>query len=239
MLRFHVPLLVTVSPWPALVVPTSSLVKLKLEPESETAGATPVPERVTACGLFAALSLIESVAVRLPVAEGVNVTLIAQLLLGVTVAPVQVSVFLAKSLAFVPPIVAVEMLRFAVPLLVTVSPWPALVVPTSSLVKLKLEPESETAGAIPVPERDTACGLFAALSLIESVAVRIPVAEGVNVTLIAQVLLGVTVAPVQVSELLAKSLAFAPPIVTVETLRFPVPLLVTVRPWAALAVPTS
>jgi hypothetical protein len=54
-----------------------------------------------------------------------------QVLLGVTVAPEQVSALLAKLLAFVPPIVTVEMLRLAVPLLVTVSAWAALVVPTS------------------------------------------------------------------------------------------------------------
>ena len=38
-----------------------------------------------------------------------------------TVAPVQVSALLAKSLAFVPPIVTVEMLRLAVPVLVFVT----------------------------------------------------------------------------------------------------------------------
>ena len=72
-----------------------------------------------------------SEALRLPGAEGVNVTLTVQAPLGVTVAPEQVSALFAKLLAFVPPIVTVEMLRLAVPLLVTVSAWPALVVPTS------------------------------------------------------------------------------------------------------------
>jgi len=71
-----------------------------------------------------------SEALRLPVADGVNVTLTAQVLLGVTLAPVQVSALLAKSLAFVPPIVAVEMVRLAVPVLVTVNALAALVVPT-------------------------------------------------------------------------------------------------------------
>ena len=71
-----------------------------------------------------------SEALRLPVADGVNVTLTVQVPLGVTVAPVQVSALVAKSLAFVPPIVTVEMVRLAVPVLVTVSVWAALVVPT-------------------------------------------------------------------------------------------------------------
>lgn len=48
-----------------------------------------------------------------PVAPGVNVTLTLQVLLGVAVAPLQVSAILAKSLAFVSPIVTVEMLRLA------------------------------------------------------------------------------------------------------------------------------
>jgi hypothetical protein len=90
--------------------------------------AVPVPVKLTAWGLLEALLVKFSEALRLPVAEGVNVTLTVHVLLGVTVAPVQVSALLAKSLAFVPPIVTVEMVRLAVPVLVTVSAWAALVV---------------------------------------------------------------------------------------------------------------
>jgi len=75
-----------------------------------------------------------------------------------------------------------------------------------------------------------------ALSVKFSEALRLPVADGVNVTLRVQVPLGVTVAPVQVSALLAKSLAFVPPIITVEIVRLAVPVLVTVSDWTALAV---
>jgi hypothetical protein len=96
-----------------------------------TLGAVPVPLKPTTWGLPLALSVKFSEALRLPVADGVNVTLTVQVLLGVTVAPEQVSALLAKLLAFVPPMVTVEMLRLAVPLLVTVSAWPALVIPTS------------------------------------------------------------------------------------------------------------
>jgi hypothetical protein len=74
------------------------------------------------------LSVKISKALRLPVADGVNVTLTVQVLLGVTVAPEQESAVLAKSLAFVPPIVTVEMVRLAVPVLVTISVWAALIV---------------------------------------------------------------------------------------------------------------
>jgi hypothetical protein len=51
-----------------------------------------------------------------------------QVLVGATVAPVQVSVVLAKSAAFAPAIVAVVMIRLAVPVSVTVSVWTALAV---------------------------------------------------------------------------------------------------------------
>ena len=67
-----------------------------------------------------------SVLLRVYAAIGVKVTLIVQAPLGVIVAPVQVSALLARSLAFVPPIVTVEMVRLAVPVLVTVTVWGAL-----------------------------------------------------------------------------------------------------------------
>ena len=102
--------------------------------EMEMAGgmvSMPVPERITDCGLPLALSVMEMEAVCAPKPlrpTGVKVTLMVQPPLGVSVAPVQVSALLAKSRAFVPPIVTVEMVRLAVPGLVTVSVRAALVV---------------------------------------------------------------------------------------------------------------
>jgi hypothetical protein len=110
------------------------------------------------------------------------------------------------------------------------------------LPKLKLGVDKLTAGAVPVPLKFTVCVLPNTpllLSVMVSVPVSVPAAMGEKVTLIVQVLLGVTVAPEQVSALLAKLLAFVPPMVTVEMVRLPVPLLVTVSAWAALVVPTS
>jgi hypothetical protein len=92
------------------------------------------------------LSVKFSEALRLPVADGVNFTLTVQVLLDVIVAPVQVSALFAKSLAFVPPIVTVQMVRFAVPVLVTVSVWGALVVPTFWEANVRLAAERLTAG---------------------------------------------------------------------------------------------
>src|SRR6187551_2504888 len=90
---------------------------------------------------------------------------------------------------------------------------------------------------MPVPESATVCGLLGASSAKESEALRAPVALGLNVTLTVQVALTATVAPVQVSALLAKSPAFVPVRETEVTCRLVLPLLVTVTDWATLVVP--
>jgi hypothetical protein len=80
----------------------------------------PVPLSVTVCGEFAALSTSESVAVRVPVAAGSNVTTMLQLAPGATLL-VQLLLVTVKSPAFVPLIAADETERAALPLFVTVS----------------------------------------------------------------------------------------------------------------------
>jgi hypothetical protein len=62
-----------------LVVPTVWFPKGRAVEERLTAGAVPVPERLTACGLPLALSVMLTEAARLPLAKGVKVTLIVQL----------------------------------------------------------------------------------------------------------------------------------------------------------------
>ena len=57
----------------------SGVEKLKLDGENETAGARPVPLRVTDCGLFAALSVTVRVPLTLPAELGAKVTLMVQL----------------------------------------------------------------------------------------------------------------------------------------------------------------
>jgi hypothetical protein len=109
--------------------------------------ARPVPPKVIACGLLEALSVRFSEALRLPLADGVNATITVQVSLGVTVAPVQVSALLTKSLAFVPLIVAVEMVRMSVPLLVMVSVRGALEAPTGAGPNGRLVEEGLTTDA--------------------------------------------------------------------------------------------
>ena len=102
--------------------------KARLEGETDATGVAPVPERLTECGLPVALSEIVSDAVRLPLAEGLKVTLIAQAAPAVTLEP-QLFVCV-KSLAFVPETAIEEMLKSAVPESVRVTTWAEPLVPT-------------------------------------------------------------------------------------------------------------
>jgi hypothetical protein len=80
--------------------------------------SAPVPERLTVCGLPLALSVMLSEAVRLPLAEGVNLTLIVQLAPAATLAPQLL--LCAKSLGFVPMSARLEMLKAELPVLFSV-----------------------------------------------------------------------------------------------------------------------
>jgi hypothetical protein len=81
-----------------------------------------------------------------------------------------------------------EMLREALPELVSVSGWLALVVPGVWVANVKLVGERVETGAVatPVPKSATAWGLPEALSETERTAERAPLALGVNVMLIVQ-----------------------------------------------------
>ena len=172
-----------------------------------------------------------------PPATGLKVTEMVQFVPAATELP-QVLVW-EKSPAFVPVIVMPEMVSAALPVLVRVTVCAVLLVPDIWAGKVSEEDDKLTMAPIPFPLRLTDCGLSLALSVKVSEALRLPMADGVNVTLTVQVPLGVMVAPEQVSALLAKSPAFVPLMATVEMVRSSVPLLVIVSCCAALAVPTS
>jgi hypothetical protein len=91
------------------------------------------------------------VAVRLPLAAGVNVTLNVQLLLAATELP-QVVVS-AKSPTLVPVIAMPLMVRATFPLLLSVTDWAALVVAMSWFPKAKLVAEIPAIGPLLVPVR--------------------------------------------------------------------------------------
>ena len=87
MLNAAFPVLLRVTLCATLVVPTFWLPNVRLVGETLVPAAAPVPVRLTVCGLPAALSEILTVAVRVPAAVGVNVTLIMQLSFAATELP--------------------------------------------------------------------------------------------------------------------------------------------------------
>jgi hypothetical protein len=179
---------------------------------------------------LAALSAIETAAVRVPPFVGVKTKLIEQLLPG-AIEPVQVLALNgenAKSVAFVPVMVLLAMFSAPVPEFVSVTLRAALVVPTVWLPKSILFADSVTTGAVPVPFTATAWGLPAASSAMVTVAVRLPVVTGANFTENEQVVPAATDAPVQLFALSTKSAGFEPPIVSVPMCSVAVPVLLTV-----------
>jgi hypothetical protein len=188
-----VPVFFSVVDWAALVVPTFCAVENVIPPVKLATGWVPVPEMASDCGVPLALSETLTLALRVPVAVGLNVTLIVQLPfadseeLVVQVPPLAI----AKSEAFVPVMENPLSVSVPPPLFVTVTAWAALVVPTSWPEKVKppVGVKLAVGAAAPVPERLTDCGLFRALSLTIRLPVRVPVPVGVKVTVIVQLLL--------------------------------------------------
>jgi hypothetical protein len=101
-----------------LVAPTGWLPHERLAGERPAAGALPVPERLTVCGLPEALSVTPSEAERLPLADGVKVMLIVQLAPAASEL-LQVLVC-AKSFALVPVRASVAIVKVALPVLANV-----------------------------------------------------------------------------------------------------------------------
>src|SRR6266404_4036407 len=118
------PVLFSVTVCAALVVFSCWLPKLKFVADKLTmdAEAAPVPVRLTDCGLPLALSVMVIAPVRVPVAVGVNVTLIVQLAPAATEVP-QVLVCAYCALAAM-----LVMLSAALPVFVSVTVCAALVV---------------------------------------------------------------------------------------------------------------
>src|ERR1700682_2068234 len=124
----------------ALVVQIIRAAKLNLVAESISKGAppaTPVPLRVTWCGLPDALSTIAIAALRSPVAVGLKVTLMLQLPPAARVPP---HVFVwTKSFAFAPTTATLVIASVASPVLRSVAVCAALVVSSSRLPKPRLD----------------------------------------------------------------------------------------------------
>src|SRR5690242_6150339 len=111
-----------------LLVPTDMLPNARLDGERTATAVVPVPERLTLCGLPAALSAILTIAVRDHAAVGRKVILIVQLDRVLRLDP-QVSLK-TKSLALLPATAMLVKLIDELPLLVRVTDWAALAPPT-------------------------------------------------------------------------------------------------------------
>ena len=87
------------------------------------------------------------------------------------------------------------MFNAAVPVLLSVTAFAPLVLPTCWLPKSRLVGERLTTGAPPLPVRFTVWGLLGALSVMVMAPVRVPVTVGVNVTLIVQLVPAASAVP--------------------------------------------
>src|SRR6266849_4983800 len=123
MFSVSVPVLVMVTVFAALVVPTAWGPKFRLFISSERIGATPVPPSGITCGLPAAFSLMVSVPLLAPIAVGVKGMLTRQLDREAIV--VQLTLATAKS----PDAVALAIVIGSGPLLNTATSSEALVTP--------------------------------------------------------------------------------------------------------------
>lgn len=209
-LKVELPILVTVTGCGALVVPRFWLAKTRLVVVSVTVEPPPVPVRLKSCGLPAALSATATEAERVPGEVGVKVTLIVQVPPGAIELP-QLLVC-PKSPGFTPVRVKLAMFTATFPVFVTTAAWAAAVVPTVWLGKVKSDGARLIAEVVPVPEMPTICGLLLALLFSTNAAERVPLAEGVKVTLKVQLAPAATDPP-QLSVSL-KSPAFVPVIPT-------------------------
>jgi len=183
-----------------------------------------------------------NVAVRAPVAPGVNSTLIVQLAPAASVPvglrpPLVFGSGTPKSSASAPLVVNPEKFTVAVLVFVTVTLIAPLVVPTPCDPNVKLPGATVTVAVpgVPVPVNVTVCGLPVALSVKVIAPGRVPVAVGVNVMWNVQgapstAILGhcVNVAP-------AKS----PEVTMLLNVKVFPPLFDTVTVCAALVVPTA
>jgi hypothetical protein len=230
------PVLLRVTVWVALGVPTLLLKGLVVV--TPATGPLPVPVRLTLCVLPATLLLLSVMikeAERLPSAAGVNVMLKVQFPPAASELP-QVLVW-PKSPGLAPVNPTLVMDRGAFPVLLRVTVWVALGVPT--LLVKGLVVVIPAMGSLAVPVRLTVCGLPAALSAMLTEAVRLPSAAGVNVTLNVQL---PPFAATELPQVLVVSGEKSPLLAPVTEMlvmdRVTLPLFVRVTVCDALAVPT-
>jgi hypothetical protein len=174
---------VSVTDCPALVLPVFWFAYVN-EPEvrPSAGGNTPVPLKLIVCGLPAPDELTVIAPVRVPVAVGVKVTVIEQVLFCASVV-LQVFVWLKS------PVAAETTMLFTAPLLaVKTIDCDALLVFVTWFANVSEPWESPSAGGnTPVPLKLIVCGLPSPEEVIVIAPVRVPATVGVNVTVTVQV----------------------------------------------------
>lgn len=178
------------------------------------------------------MSVIFRVALRAPVLVGLNVTLIVQLAPAANELPHPLS---PKSPGSAPMIVILLIVIAVVPTFFIVIVLSA-VLPTVTEPKFRLVAESSA--VVPIPLRGSFCGLPLALSVKVRVALRAPVAVGLNVTVIVQLADAARDAP-QVVPVSGKSPASVPVTAMLVIVIAVVPTFFSVTIFAVLVTPTA
>ncbi len=240
------PLLVSVTVRAPEATPIDWLPKSSVGGASATAGtatAAPVPDRLSTALPLTAFDAIEAVAVRVPTAPGVKLNSAVQVAPGASTAFAAHVPETPKSAAAVPVSVVPASVSGAAPLLLTSTLWPALVLPTVWVANVSAVALSEIAGCamvVPVPFNATVDGEPAALWAIVRLAVRAPVAAGVDVTLTTHDAFAATLPPAMhvVPEAIWNSPAWLPVIDNAPSVNAAVPVLLNVIVCAAEVVLT-
>jgi hypothetical protein len=179
-----------------LAVPAGCAPNVRLGAESVIAGvATVVPVNDTVCGLPLALSPRPSVAFFVPLVNGAKFIVKVQVPCGGMASPKKQALLPAGTIpkfpASLPVIEILDTFSVALPRLVTVTVWGALVVPTvcAANTNAVVEILAIGAGVIPTPVSGTVCTApetFPELSLKLRPALNVPAADGVKETAIIQ-----------------------------------------------------
>src|SRR5437764_1435404 len=174
------PVLLKVTAWAALEVPTSCEAKVSDEGENAATAPNPVPVKLTGAGAVLLLLVSDKEPVRLPTEIGAKTTLMVQLAPAPSDVP-QLLVWLKS-----PATVSEVIVSAVFPLLVSVMVCAALEVPTSCEAKVRDEGENAATAARPVPLKLTGAGGVLLLLDNDNDPVRLPSADGLKTTLMVQ-----------------------------------------------------
>lgn len=182
MFKGDVPALVTVTICATEVVPLAVVAKVSFVVLSVTESwIVPVPLRAAVCGEGAAVSATLNVALSAPAAAGLKATKTVQLAPAVSEAP---QLFNSRNEVGLVPAIVIELsVTVVVPVFFTTTGRATLVDPATVFGNTRVAGVNVMADvrAAPVPVRATFCGEPVALSATASVAVRVPVVNGLKV----------------------------------------------------------